>query len=91
MFRDLIGVFLEGTESKLVSSMIPVIVGSGLLTWLLKVRDRQMAIRDESLKFINDVAERFIRPFRHYFDVCAPTAMAWGRPGTARMNSSLIG
>ncbi len=47
----------ELTDNKLVAGVVPVLLGAGLLSWWFKIRDRRNAIRDESLKFVNEIAD----------------------------------
>lgn len=57
------------SENKLLSSLLPVIVGAGLLAWLFKLRDRRVAIRDESFKFVSEVADLLNRALSPLFGV----------------------
>lgn len=57
MFDDVIHALVELTNNKLVSAVVPVLLGAGLLAWWFKLRDRRLAIRDESLKFVNETAD----------------------------------
>lgn len=49
--------FAELSENKIFTSVLPVVIGAGLLAWLFRLRDRQVVIRDESFKFVNEVAD----------------------------------
>jgi hypothetical protein len=57
MFHDIAHALMQLTENKLVVSIIPVVIGAGLLSWWLKIRDRRIAVRDETLRFVNETAD----------------------------------
>lgn len=57
MFHDIADALMQLTENKLVASVIPVLLGAGLLSWWLKIRDRRIAVRDETLRFVNETAD----------------------------------
>ena len=57
MLETMTDALIQLTNNKLVASLIPVIVGTGLLSWWLKIRDRRIAVRDESVRFVNETAD----------------------------------
>jgi hypothetical protein len=57
MSSDIWQALADLSENKLLSGVIPVIIGAGLFAWFFKIRDRRMAIRDESFKFVSEVAD----------------------------------
>jgi hypothetical protein len=71
MWESFMFVLRQLTENKLFASVVPVILGAGLLTLLFKRRDRRIAVLDESLKFVNEVADLLNRALSPVF------AAAW--------------
>jgi hypothetical protein len=67
MSPDFIQAAADLTENKLFSAVVPVLLGAGLLSWLFKIRDRQVAIRDESLKFVTETADLLNRAISPLF------------------------
>ena len=57
MFNEIVRAMVELTDNKLIAAVVPVILGAGFLAGLFKLRDRQLSIRDESLKFVNETAD----------------------------------
>jgi hypothetical protein len=75
--EDWIYALAELTNHKLVAAVVPVILGAGLLAWWLKLRDRRNAIRDESLKFVNEVADLLNKAISAYFSAIRRRSLEW--------------
>lgn len=67
MLSDFAHALIGLTENKLISSLIPVLVGAGLLSWWFKIRDRRIAVRDETLRFVNETADLMNRALSPLF------------------------
>jgi hypothetical protein len=54
---DIVTALIRLTENKTFAAVVGVVIGSGIIAVLLKARDRRIARRDESLKFITETAD----------------------------------
>jgi len=57
MLHDVTYALTQLGENKLLTSVVPVLLGAGLLSWLFKIRDRRIAVRDETLRFVGETAD----------------------------------